>query len=390
MPATAGIQSGTARSVAAVFAIPVIAAITALPFLSFRPNRLLPGDAIYLWDAASPGGSAPGAAIVALVAAGTVAASGHAARSLLAGVGIAATAVLARNGAGELLAGAPPVARVSLGGGFWVIVAFFGLIAADALTRTRSHPAANLGVAMAISAVIVTALGAGWFDDLSILQEYRANAEAFAAALRGHLLLVGGSLLPALAIGLPLGRFCFTSDRARAVAIPVLNVLQTTPSIAMFGLLMVPLGALVAAAPWLGRFGVAGIGAAPAIVALTLYSFLPIVSNTLAGFRAVPAHVREAGRAMGMGRRALLVQVELPLAAPVILTGIRIVVVQNIGLATVAALIGGGGFGTLVFRGMGQAAMDLVLLGALPIIGLAILATVLLDAAIEFAASRGP
>ncbi len=379
---------GAGRSVAAVFAVAVIAAVAGLPFLSFRANRLVPGEGIFLWDTGSPAGSALGAAALVLLAVATVAAGRQTARALLAAVGIATAAFLAGIGASELLADAPAVARVSLGGGFWTVVAFLGLAAADALTRLRLHPFVSAAVALAVSAAVAAGLGSGWFDGLSILQEYGANEDAFQAALSGHLLLVGGSLLPALAIGLPLGRLCFTSGKARAVAVPVLNILQTTPSIAMFGLLMVPLGALVAAAPWLGSFGIAGIGAAPAIVALTLYSLLPIVSNTMAGFGAVPAHLREAGRGMGMTYRGLLLQVELPLAAPVILTGIRIVVVQNIGLATVAALIGGGGFGTLVFRGMGQAASDLILLGTLPIIALAILATVLLDAAIELAGRR--
>ena len=381
-------RSGAGRTVAAAFAAPVVAAVAGLPFLSFRANRLVPGDGVFLWDTSSPAGSLVGAAALVLLAVAAVAVERQTARALIAGAGIAAAAVLAGAGASELLADAPAVARVSLGGGFWVVVAFFGLAAADALTRLGPHPLGSVALALAVSAAIALGLGSGWFDDLSILQEYQANADAFAAALSGHLLLVCGSLLPALAIGLPLGRLCFISAGARTVAIPVLNILQTTPSIAMFGLLMVPLGALAAAAPWLGRFGIAGIGAAPAIVALTLYSLLPIVSNTIAGFGAVPAHVREAGRGMGMTDRALLLQAELPLAAPVILTGIRIVVVQNIGLATVAALIGGGGFGTLVFRGMGQAATDLILLGTLPIIALAILATVLLDAAIELSGRR--
>ena len=378
-------RTGAGRPVAAVFAVPIVAAVAALPYLSFRPNRLVSGEGVLLWDAASTAGSVLGAILLVILALAMVAAGRQTARALLAGAGMAVAALLAGSAASHLLVDAPPVARVSLGGGFWIVVAFFGLAAADALTRLGTHPVGSVALALGVSAAVALALRSGWFDDLSILQEYGANRDAFAAALWGHLLLVGGSLLPALAIGLPLGRLCFTSARARTVAVPVLNILQTTPSIAMFGLLMVPLGALVAAAPWLGRLGIAGIGAAPAIVALTLYSLLPIVSNTIAGFGAVPAHLREAGRGMGMTDRALLLQVELPLAAPVILTGIRIVVVQNIGLATVAALIGGGGFGTLVFRGMGQAATDLILLGTLPIIALAILATVLLDAAIELA-----
>lgn len=372
-----------ARGPALVFAVPCAAGLLFLPFLTVRPNRIVSGEPLHLWETGQ-GAAGPAATLVllALALAPVLLRSRHW-RAALAIAGIAALMALAGMEARARLAEAGEFARVSLGGGFWLAIAFFGLAAADAFMRMQLGPLARVGATAAAGAALLLALGSDWLASLSLLQEYRANAGTFANAFRGHLLLVGGSLLPALAIGLPLGRLCHASPRWRRAALPVLNILQTTPSIAMFGLLMVPLAALVAAAPWLRDFGVAGIGATPAIIALTLYSLLPIVANTVAGFGGVPAHSREAGRAMGMSRRALLMQVELPLAAPVILTGVRIVVVQNIGLAAVAALIGGGGFGTLVFRGMGQTAMDLVLLGALPIVGLAIAATVLLDAAID-------
>jgi osmoprotectant transport system permease protein len=103
------------------------------------------------------------------------------------------------------------------------------------------------------------------------------------------------------------------------------------------------------------------------------------------GLGQVPAAGVDAARGMGLSARQRLTQIELPLALPVILTGIRIVLVQNLGLATVAALIGGGGFGTFVFQGIGQTAIDLVLLGAIPTVALAFMAAVILDAVIELA-----
>jgi osmoprotectant transport system permease protein len=152
----------------------------------------------------------------------------------------------------------------------------------------------------------------------------------------------------------------------------VLNLLQTIPSIALFGLLIVPLSALAAAAPALAAFGIAGIGPAPAIVALILYALLPVVRNTVAGIAAVDPAVTDAARGMGMSERQLFRQVQLPLAMPLLLAGLRIVTVQTIGLAVVAALIGAGGLGTFVFAGLGQYAADLVLLGSLPTIALAL------------------
>jgi len=162
-----------------------------------------------------------------------------------------------------------------------------------------------------------------------------------------------------------------------------LNVIQTIPAIALFGILMAPLGALAATVPLAAALGIRGIGAAPAAVALFLYSLLPIAANTVAGLKRVPQAAVEAARGMGMTNWQILTGIELVLALPVILTGIRIVLVQNIGMVTVAALIGGGGLGTFVFQGIGQTAIDLVLLGAIPIVALAFSAAVVLDALVE-------
>lgn len=135
--------------------------------------------------------------------------------------------------------------------------------------------------------------------------------------------------------------------------------------------------------PLAAALGIRGIGAAPALIALFLYSLLPVVANTIAGLSQVPAAVTDAARGMGMTGRQRIMQVEVPLALPVILAGIRIVLVQNMGLATVAALIGGGGFGTFVFQGIGQTAIDLVLLGAIPTVALSFAAAIILDAVID-------
>jgi osmoprotectant transport system permease protein len=141
----------------------------------------------------------------------------------------------------------------------------------------------------------------------------------------------------------------------------------------------VPLSALATAVPRLAALGVGGVGPAPAVVALVLYALLPIVRNTAAGLAGVDRAVIDAARGMGLTRHQLFWQIELPLALPVLLAGLRIVVVQTIGLAVVAALIGAGGLGTFVFEGLGQYALDLVLLGALPAIFLALAADFVLQ-----------
>jgi len=156
-------------------------------------------------------------------------------------------------------------------------------------------------------------------------------------------------------------------------------MLQTIPSIALFGLLIIPLAAIAAAVPPLAALGVGGIGVAPAIVALVLYALLPIVRNTVAGLTGVDAAVINAALGMGLTSGQIFRRVELPLALPVFLAGLRIVTVQAIGLAVVAALIGAGGLGTFVFQGLGQYAVDLVLLGAVPAILLALAADFVLQ-----------
>jgi osmoprotectant transport system permease protein len=170
----------------------------------------------------------------------------------------------------------------------------------------------------------------------------------------------------------------------------VLSLLQTIPSIALFGILIAPLGWIAANVPAAHALGIRGIGAAPAFVALFIYSLLPMVANTAAGLAAIPCSVLESATGMGLTRGQRLWSIELPLALPVLLTGVRIVLVQNIGLATIAALIGGGGFGRFVFQGLGQTATDLILLGALPTVALAFIAATTLDAAVDLVQGERP
>lgn len=180
-----------------------------------------------------------------------------------------------------------------------------------------------------------------------------------------HVVIVLVSVLAAIIIGVPLGVWCASRARAGGVVLRVVDAIQTVPSLALFGLL-IPV-------PFIG-----GIGMRTAILALILYSLLPIVRNTVTGIRGVDPVVRDAGVAMGFTPRQLLVQVELPLAMPTIVAGIRIATVVGIGLATIAAAIGGGGLGTLIFRGVAMVDNRLILAGALPAAGLALLADVVL------------
>jgi osmoprotectant transport system permease protein len=186
-----------------------------------------------------------------------------------------------------------------------------------------------------------------------------------------HLALVLASTGIATAAGIPLGIAVVRHRKLRGPVLGLANVFQTIPSLALFGFL-IPL-------PLLG-----GIGARTAIIALVVYALLPIIRNTYAGISAVDGAVREAAIGMGMTGGQLLVLVELPLAAPVILAGVRIATVVGVGIATIAAAIGAGGLGEYIFRGVAMVDSSVILAGAVP----AALLALLLDGALHLLERR--
>src|SRR5262249_19661806 len=213
--------------------------------------------------------------------------------------------------------------------------------------------------------ITLFSLAHGTFDNLSVMREYAVNADRFAREVRQHVLLALGSLAAAVIVAIPIGILCHRVPRLRPGIQGTLNIVQTIPAIALFGILMAPLSALATAFPWVGELGIRGIGAAPAAVALFLYSLLPIVVNTAAGLNRVSRSAVDAARGMGMTDWQVLSSIELPLALPVIITGIRIVLVHNSGMVTIPALLGGGGHCSFLFPGLRPAADELRLAGAL-------------------------
>jgi len=166
-----------------------------------------------------------------------------------------------------------------------------------------------------------------------------------------HLILTGASTLVAILAGIPLGIFAARHRVLKGIVVSIVGILQTIPSLAMLALLLVVFRQ---------------IGALPAITALSLYALLPIVRNTLAGFENITPSVTEAADGVGMSSRQRLVIVEIPLAAPVIVAGIRTAAVVGVGVATLSAFIGAGGLGQFINRGLALARYDLILLGAIP------------------------
>ncbi len=198
---------------------------------------------------------------------------------------------------------------------------------------------------------------------MNILEFFVRNRTEVLDLTLEHLWLVGVSTALAVAVGIPLGVLL---TRRPALSKPVIggaNIMQTVPSLALFGFLL--------PVPWIGARA-----DRLAILALTLYALLPIIRNTYAGITGVDRAVVEAGRGMGMTGRQLLFQVELPLAAGVILAGVRIAAVISVGVATIAAAVGAGGLGEYIFRGVAMVNNQLILAGAIPAAALAILADV--------------
>ncbi len=176
-----------------------------------------------------------------------------------------------------------------------------------------------------------------------------------------HIELVAIAIVIAAAIALPAGVLATRSEPFRRASVGLANVLQTIPSLALFGFL-IPI-------PFIG-----GIGKTTAIVALVLYALLPMLRNTLVGITGIDPAVRESAVAMGMTSKQILREVELPLAARTILAGVRLATVSTIGTATIAAAIGGGGLGVYLFRGISSVDTTQILAGAIPAAALALIA----------------
>jgi osmoprotectant transport system permease protein len=194
-----------------------------------------------------------------------------------------------------------------------------------------------------------------WYDFL-----LRNRSEVFERSIE-HIGLVAASMAIALAIGLPVGIALVRRLTLQRWVLGAANVVQTIPSLALFGFL-IPV-------PWIG-----GVGASTAIVALALYALLPILRNTCTGIAGVDTAVIESARGMGMTPRQVLWQVQLPLAAPVMLAGIRVATVISIGVTTIAAAIGAGGLGVFIFRGVAMVNNQIILAGAIPAALLAVVA----------------
>ncbi|MCL7999948.1 ABC transporter permease [Brucella sp. 21LCYQ03] len=368
----------------------MLLAIIFQPFALIRPNRIAPADSIYLWQALPILQSTLLISLLLLTFGILVLRSSPVTRLIMLVITLVAFAIGIGWSATYLTPAGNNYARVSPGGCLWLILFALALAIGDSLVRMQLTPLMRLAALGIFILLLFAFLYTGVWNNISILKEYASRREAFNSAITTHGFLAVGSLIAAFIIATPIGVFVHRFKRSRDVVLSCFNIIQTIPSMALFGVLIAPMAWVGINIPGAAKVGIAGIGPAPALVALVAYALLPIIVATVAGLDNVSKPVVDAARGMGMTRYQRMTSVELPLALPVILTGIRIVLVQNIGLAVIAGLVGGGGLGIFVFQGLAQTATDLVLLGAIPTVAMAFFAATLLDALIEMSQTHQP
>lgn len=280
-------------------------------------------------------------------------------------------------------------ARISLGAGIWItFLAVYLIVFSVRKSLKKKNLIKNVITWIGPSAFIIFLLS-GYFNNLSILVEYSMQKFRFMQELSQHIFLVTICVFFGSVFGLIFGIWATRNKKAGTIIFFLTNISQTIPSLALFGLLIAPLSLLSFKFDFLREAGIRGIGNTPAIIALIIYSLLPIVRNTYTSIRQLDSSIIDAGRGMGMGRFGIFMKIEIPLSAPLILEGVRIAAVQSIGLTAVAALIGAGGLGWFIFQGLGQAATDMVLLGAFPIILLALVTDGFMRIIIRLATPKG-
>jgi len=352
-----------------------LAALFALDFAVVSPNRVVTGtpasftDSVPLWLAWIP------VALWLVVGVGSMRREGRI-PALARGIGAAGVIIslvwLSGVGASIAVPAAGEFARYSIGGGMWLSAFAAFTVVVASRREIGLDSAAGWCVTLAPPAVIVALALTGRLSDLGMAAEYRNVSSEFWVWVWQQFIYAAVAIVIATALGVSLGILARRSARLASFVFTSTSVFQTIPGLAMIGLLVVPLGALGARFPVLRDYGISGLGWAPVVVALTLYALLAIVRNTYAGLGAVPAATVEAGQGMGMARGQVMRKVQLPLAAPIVFSGVRTASQQTIGNATLGAFVAAGTLGAPIFLGFAQQANDLVLLGSIALVSLAI------------------
>lgn len=299
------------------------------------------------------------------------------------------TFVLAGGTATSLMETATSFARISPGAGVWITSLGVYISIFSCRQRLSNSPAWQNLISWSGLIAVIIFFSAGWLNDISIVREFLDQELRFRQELTNHVIIFASSVVVGTLVGIPLGIWATRSRYAEKPIFFIANILQTVPSLALFGLLIAPLSALSLAFPVLREWGISGIGTTPAVIALILYSLLPIIRNTYVSLTQLDPAIIDAGLGMGMSRSQVFRRIEVPLSAPLVLEGVRTASVQAVGNTAVAALIGAGGLGWFIFQGIAQAANDVVILGALPIIGLALVVDAIMRLVVRISTPKG-
>ncbi|MFH5836855.1 ABC transporter permease [Proteiniclasticum sp. C24MP] len=351
----------------AVYSIIAVLALVFMKIVEVKPNRIASGERFTAyefigWPVLLIGA---GFLLIALLSLSTMNEKGLI--TTLAGA-LLFTALLYFIGqSGQAAAVDSSSIRVSFSMGFYILLVMVYLLFGHVMAKKDRYLNLEKGISLLIFITLAVFVYTGVFDEFSILKEYQIKKNQFVDSFTTHLFLSLGSVTFGSLVAIPLGYLAYRKKNLESAVMVPLSIVETIPSLSLFGILLVPLASL-GRIDFFRAFGISGIGWAPAFVALTLYTLLPIGRNTLVGFSTVGRDVIEAAQGMGMSRKQIFRKIEFPLALPIIITGVRIALVQTIGGAVLAGLVGGGGLGTFVFLGLAEASPDLVLLGVIPIV----------------------
>lgn len=258
----------------------------------------------------------------------------------------------------------PTTARTSIGAGFYFLFVGSMLI----LNQTKHGGLKR----MFILGSIAIAISTGALNELGLVKEYQNISGVFAVELKRHIILSLTSALAAILPGVLMGYAGVRYPKSKEWVFGFVHIFQVAPTLSLLALMMLPLATLAKTFPFLAELGIKGIGFAPAFIVLFLYSLLPITVNTYAGLLQTDSAVLESALALGMTKRQRFRKIWFPLSLPSIFAGIRTAMTQNIGNTILAGLVGGGGMGALIFLGLSQSALDLVLLGTIPVVAMAL------------------
>lgn len=257
--------------------------------------------------------------------------------------------------------------RVSPGYSFWLVLLSSYIILDSALKNVNRSFLSNLIRNLFwISFVILILTGS--LNHVSVLKEYFNNKDKFDAEIIRHIALSLGSTLIALFIGVVFGYVAFKKKGLERPIFTFLNTLQVIPTLSFVGLIMPPLSYIGERFKMAQAFGIKGIGWAPAIIVLTAYAIYPICRNMYAALKLIDRDLIEAAEGLGLSKLEIIWKIEIPMALPLLLGGLRVALVQASAGTILAALVGAGGLGVFIFLGLAQTAQDLVLLGVIPIV----------------------